>query len=151
MRQVYEQFKGHPTYQFQMLKSLNPMPDEPDKEQKTKEVKLDQKTQLDEKNEAEGEAAKEATEEEDDDEQLINLDHSPAKDHQPPAEESAQPESLIETDLLGEDSGSPKSGPGAFIDLLGQDDLSGPTQGELLLLSVDRAQNWKGSLVIFGD
>lgn len=137
MRQVYEQFKGHPTYQFQMLKSLNPMPDDADKEQKIKEVKLDQQARVDEKNGKERETAQEATEEEeDDDEQLINLDHSPAKDPQLAAEESTQQDALIETDLLGEDSGAPRSSPGGFIDLLGEDDLTAPRHGELLLLSV---------------
>lgn len=152
MGQVFEQFKGHPTYQFQMLKSLNPTPDESEREEKIKEVNLDKKTHVDEKNEnakdKTGDKVKEE-DDDDDDDQLISLDQSPSegKTETPPAqpsdEQPANGESLIETDLLGEECSSSEprgpisAAPSPYIDLLSGDDLPLPKkqQGESFNLS----------------
>ncbi|EDO48934.1 predicted protein [Nematostella vectensis] len=59
MNQVAEQFKGYPSYQFQMLKSLNPLVTDNEKNDEIKEVHLDQETHVDKKD---TENAGEATE-----------------------------------------------------------------------------------------
>ena len=137
MTQVSEQFKGLPTYQFQMLKSLNPLPLETgdkEKDEEGKEAKPDKESKEGEKESTNGD--KEGASNEDDDDQLISLDHSPLEEKKSdavPSQEAAKSgdESLLETDLLGDDEVShgnvnKTDEPSAFIDLLGGDDLLSP-------------------------
>lgn len=90
LTKVYEQFRGHPSYQFQMLKHI--IPDDSytreneiddDDESAIKEEKVSEETRVDEKSDAkservaeEGTEAREAgdEEEDDDDDTLISLD-----------------------------------------------------------------------------
>lgn len=135
MTQVSDQFKGLPTYQFQMLKSLNPLPLETgdkEKEDEGKQAKPNKDSE-DSKKELRNNDKKQEAFNEDDDDQLISLDHSPLEEKKSdaaPGQEDAKngDESLIETDLLGDDEVSDESvkkndEPSAFIDLLGGDDL----------------------------
>lgn len=135
MTQVSDQFKGLPTYQFQMLKSLNPLPLETgdkEKEDEGKQAKPNKDSE-DGKKELRNNDKKQEAFNEDDDDQLISLDHSPLEEKKSDAaagQEDAKngDESLIETDLLGDDEVSDESvkkndEPSAFIDLLGGDDL----------------------------
>jgi len=81
MTQVSEQFKGLPTYQFQMLKSLNPLPLETGdkkKDEEGKEAKPDKESKEGEKESTNGD--KEGASNEDDDDQLISLDHLPLEE-----------------------------------------------------------------------
>ena len=143
MTQVSEQFKGLPTYQFQMLKSLNPLTldagDNREKDEEGKEEKPDKESDEGKKELRNGDAKKE-TFKEDDDDQLISLDHSPleeknlaaaAADKKTDDDDDDDDESLLETDLLGDDEASDgnvdkNDKPSAFIDLLGDDDLLPP-------------------------
>ena len=104
MTQVAEQFKGLPTYQFQMLKSLNPLACdniEKEKEEEGKETRADNESEVDGKDSAQ-KASKD-----DDDDQLISLDHSPFEE-KPSTSSSEKSDSndepaLLETDLLGDE------------------------------------------------
>ncbi|XP_020632154.1 islet cell autoantigen 1-like [Orbicella faveolata] len=141
MTQVSEQFKGLPTYQFQMLKSLNPLTldgSDKEKDEEGKEEKQDKESDEGKKELRNGDEKKE-TSKEDDDDQLISLDHSPLEEKNSAAAAAAgnkndnddDDESLLETDLLGDDEVSngnidKNDKPGAFIDLLGDDDLLPP-------------------------
>lgn len=142
MTQVSEQFKGLPTYQFQMLKSLNPLTldagDNREKDEEGKEEKPDKESDEGKKELRNGDAKKE-TSKEDDDDQLISLDHSPLEEKNLAAaaadkktdDDDDDDESLLETDLLGDDEASDgnvdkNDKPSAFIDLLGDDDLLPP-------------------------
>ena len=139
MTQVSEQFKGLPTYQFQMLKSLNPLTLEPidkEKDEEGKEAKPAKESDEDKKDSANGDEKKQASNEDDDD-QLISLDHSPLEEKNSAAATSKKAdaddddEALLETDLLGDDEVSngdvdKNDEPGAFIDLLGDDDFMPP-------------------------
>ena len=134
MSQVLEQFKGYPTYQFQMLKHLNP--DDflkGDKEEKIKEIKIDEETHVDKKDDGkDAEVAQETTErinDDDDDDTLISLDHSPDDEKPQTNQSTANGRSLLESDLLGDnikpgDSTTARSS--AYMDLLGGDDLPPP-------------------------
>lgn len=140
MTQVSEQFKGLPTYQFQMLKSLNPLTldaSDKEKDEEGKEDKPDKESDEDKKELTNGDEKKE-TSKEDDDDQLISLDHSPLEEKNSAAAAASKKtdnddddESLLETDLLGDDDVSngnddKNDEPSAFIDLLGDDDLLPP-------------------------
>lgn len=139
MTQVSEQFKGLPTYQFQMLKSLNPLTldaNDKEKDEEGKEVKPDKESEEDKKEVTNGNEKKEASKEDDDD-QLISLDHSPLEEKNSAAAASKKTDddddddALLETDLLGDDEVSngnveKNEKPSAFIDLLGDDDLLPP-------------------------
>ncbi|XP_068751425.1 islet cell autoantigen 1-like [Montipora capricornis] len=138
MTQVSEQFKGLPTYQFQMLKSLNPLPLESetkDKDEEGKEAKPEKDSEEGKPQTTDGDQKQEALNEDDDD-QLISLDHSPLEEKRSdvgPSQETVKngDESLIETDLLGDDEVCNENAnlphePSAFIDLLGGDDLLPP-------------------------
>ena len=139
MTQVSEQFKGLPTYQFQMLKSLNPLSLDGIDKEKDEEGK-DEKPESDEgKKELRNGDENKETSKEDDDDQLISLDHSPLEEKNSATAATAgkkndnddDDESLLETDLLGDDEVSnvdvdKNDKPGAFIDLLGDDDLLPP-------------------------
>lgn len=141
MTQVSEQFKGLPTYQFQMLKSLNPLTldagDIKEKDEEGKEEKPDKESDEGKKELKNGDAKKD-TSKEDDDDQLISLDHSPLEEKNLAAaaadkktDDDDDDESLLETDLLGDDEASngnvdKNDKPSAFIDLLGDDDLLPP-------------------------
>ena len=135
MIQVSEQFKGLPTYQFQMLKNLNPLSldvGEDEKDEEGKETKPD-KDPKEAKKETTSDDKSQAASNEDDDDQLISLDHSPLEEKTEeamPSQEATKngDESLLETDLLGDDevsngNGNKSDEPSAFIDLLGGDDL----------------------------
>lgn len=135
MNQVAEQFKGYPSYQFQMLKSLNPMmePDEKGSEE-TKEIKGDEETRAEKKDKGSVEEATEQTEdrtnvENDDDDTLICLDHSPTAEN--PAskdDDDDDDDALLETDLLGDMSEQKntseglRDGKSPHFDLLGADE-----------------------------
>ena len=131
MTQVSEQFKGLPTYQFQMLKSLNPLPLESgdkEKDDEGKEAKPSKESEESKKESTNGD--KKQGSNEDDDDQLISLDHSPLEEKKSDARPDQEAdkngdESLIETDLLGDDEApnGESEEPSAFIDLLGGDDL----------------------------
>ena len=140
MTQVSEQFKGLPTYQFQMLKSLNPLTIEPgdkDKDEEGKEAKPGKESDEGKKESTNGDK-KQGASNEDDDDQLISLDHSPLEEKKSdgvPSQEGDKndDESLLETDLLGDDEVSKGNvnkddEPSGFIDLLGGDDLLPPKQ-----------------------
>lgn len=134
MTQVSEQFKGLPTYQFQMLKSLNPLPlesDDKEKGEEGKEAKPDKESDDDKKDSTNGREKKEASNEDDDD-QLISLDHSPLEEKKSAEGAKKQAdedddEALLETDLLGGDEVSngnvDTEDETPFIDLLGDDAL----------------------------
>ncbi|KAL9958034.1 hypothetical protein ACROYT_G034999 [Oculina patagonica] len=139
MTQVSEQFKGLPTYQFQMLKSLNPLTldgNDKEKDEEGKEAKPDKESDEDKKEVTNGNEKKEASKDDDDD-QLISLDHSPLEEKNSAAaasnktDEDDDDDALLETDLLGDDEVSngnveKNEKPSAFIDLLGDDDLLPP-------------------------
>ena len=140
MTQVSEQFKGLPTYQFQMLKSLNPLTldaGDKEKDEEGKEEKPDKESDEDKKELTNGDERKE-TSKEDDDDQLISLDHSPLEEKNSAStvagkktDDDDDDELLLETDLLGDDEASngnvdKNDKPSAFIDLLGDDDLLPP-------------------------
>lgn len=140
MTQVSEQFKGLPAYQFQMLKSLNPLTIEPgdkDKDEEGKEAKPRKESDEFKKESTNGDN-KQGASNEDDDDQLISLDHSPLEEKKSDAAPSQEDdknddESLLETDLLGDDEVSngnvnKDDEPSGFIDLLGGDDLLPPKQ-----------------------
>lgn len=134
MTQVSEQFKGLPTYQFQMLKSLNPLPlesDDKEKGEEGKEAKPDKESDDGKRDSANGREKKEASNEDDDD-QLISLDHSPLEEKKSAEGGNKQAnedddEALLETDLLGGDEVSngnvDTEDETPFIDLLGDDAL----------------------------
>ena len=139
MTQVSEQFKGLPTYQFQMLKSLNPLTLDSDKEkdEEGNNEKPDQESD-EGKKDLNSDEKKERSKEDDDD-QLISLDHSPLEEKNLAAaaaggkknDNDDDDESLLETDLLGDDEVSngdvdKDDEPSAFIDLLGDDELLPP-------------------------
>ena len=132
MSQVLEQFKGYPTYQFQMLKHLNP--DDilkGEKDERIKEIKIDEETHVDKKDDGRGaEIAQEATERtddnDDDDDKLISLDHSPEDEKPENIKSSVNTGSLLDSDLLGDEikaDNSANAGSSAYIDLLGGDDI----------------------------
>ena len=130
MTQVSEQFKGLPTYQFQMLKSLNPLAIESgDKEKEEEGKEANPGKQSEESNVDSTNGVTKQTVSEDDDDQLISLDHSPLEEKkvgETPSQEADTngDKSLIETDLLGDDeapNGSEESS--TCIDLLGDDDF----------------------------
>lgn len=139
MTQVSEQFKGLPTYQFQMLKSLNPLTldgSDKEKDEEGKDEKPDKESDEGKKDLKNSDEKKE-TSKEDDDDQLISLDHSPLEEKNSAAaggkknDNDDDDESLLETDLLGDDEVSngtvdKSDKPSAFIDLLGDDDLLPP-------------------------
>lgn len=140
MTQVSEQFKGLPTYQFQMLKSLNPLTldaNDKEKDEEGKEAKPDKESEEGKKELTNGKEKKEASKEDDDD-QLISLDHSPLEEKNSDAaakekteDDDDDDDALIETDLLGDDDVSNGNAeknekPSAFIDLLGDDELLPP-------------------------
>ena len=134
MIQVSEQFKGLPAYQFQMLKSLNPLTlegDDKEKGEEGKEVKPVRESEDDKKESADCGEKKEASKEDDDD-QLISLDHSPLEEKKTAEDENKKAdndddEALLETDLLGDDEVSngnvDEKYETPFIDLLGDDAL----------------------------
>jgi len=139
MIQVSEQFKGLPTYQFQMLKSLNPLTLDGSDKEKDEEGKVEKpdKDSDEGKKELRNSNEKKEASKEDDDDQLISLDHSPLEEKNSAAAAAAgkkndnddDDESLLETDLLGDDEVSnvdKNDKPDAFIDLLGDDDLLPP-------------------------
>lgn len=130
MTQVSEQFKGLPTYQFQMLKSLNPLAIESgDKEKEEEGKEANPGKESEESNVDSTNGVTKQTVSEDDDDQLISLDHSPLEEKKMEARPSQEADtngdkSLIETDLLGDDeapNGSEDSS--TCIDLLGDDDF----------------------------
>lgn len=141
MTQVSEQFKGLPTYQFQMLKSLNPLTldgSDKEKDEEGKDEKPDKESD-EGKKDLKNSNEKKETSKEDDDDQLISLDHSPLEEKNSAAaaaggkknDNDDDDESLLETDLLGDDEVSngtvdKSDKPSAFIDLLGDDDLLPP-------------------------
>lgn len=141
MTQVSEQFKGLPTYQFQMLKSLNPLTldgSDKEKDEEGKDEKPDKESD-EGKKDLKNSNEKKETSKEDDDDQLISLDHSPLEEKNSAAaaagskknDNDDDDESLLETDLLGDDEVSngnvdKNDKPSAFIDLLGDDDLLPP-------------------------
>lgn len=134
MIQVSEQFKGLPAYQFQMLKSLNPLTlegDDKEKGEEGKEIKPVRESEDDKKESADCGEKKEASKEDDDD-QLISLDHSPLEEKKTAEDENKKAdndddEALLETDLLGDDEVSngnvDEKYETPFIDLLGDDAL----------------------------
>ena len=134
MIQVSEQFKGLPAYQFQMLKSLNPLTlegDDKEKGEEGKEAKPVREFEDDKKESADCGEKKEASKEDDDD-QLISLDHSPLEEKKTAEDENKKAdndddEALLETDLLGDDEVSngnvDEKYETPFIDLLGDDAL----------------------------
>lgn len=134
MIQVSEQFKGLPAYQFQMLKSLNPLTlegDDKEKGEEGKETKPVRESEDDKKESADCGEKKEASKEDDDD-QLISLDHSPLEEKKTAEDENKKAdndddEALLETDLLGDDEVSngnvDEKDETPFIDLLGDDAL----------------------------
>lgn len=134
MIQVSEQFKGLPAYQFQMLKSLNPLTlegDDKEKGEEGKEIKPVRESEGDKKESADCGEKKEASKEDDDD-QLISLDHSPLEEKKTAEDENKKAdndddEALLETDLLGDDEVSngnvDEKYETPFIDLLGDDAL----------------------------
>lgn len=135
MVQVSEQFKGLPAYQFQMLKSLNPLTLESDDKEKGEEGKETKPSREpdNEKQESANSGEKKEASKEDDDDQLISLDHSPLEEKKSPEDENKKADddnddkALLETDLLGDDEvsngnvGERDETP--FIDLLGDDAL----------------------------
>lgn len=125
MSQVAEQFKGYPIYQFQMLKSLNPLLDSDDKDE-TKEEKGDEETQNkdDRKNAEEATEQKEdSKDDDDDDDKLICLDNSPVHNRRSSRGNTEDDDDeLLQTDLLGEGAGEQKANGGQAIDLLGGDE-----------------------------
>lgn len=136
MTQVSEQFKGLPTYQFQMLKSLNPLTiDNESKEhdEEGKEAKPGKESEEEKKQSTKDSQQKEEAPNEDDDDELISLDQSPIEEKTSETEASEETarngaQSLIETDLLGDGEEAdgkvnPRHEPSAFVDLLGGDDL----------------------------
>lgn len=141
MTQVSEQFKGLPTYQFQMLKSLNPLTldgSDKEKDEEGKDEKPDKESDEGKKDLKNSDEKKEMSKEDDDD-QLISLDHSPLEEKNSAAaaaggkknDNDDDDESLLETDLLGDDEVSngtvdKSDKPSAFIDLLGDNDLLPP-------------------------
>ncbi|XP_028516595.1 islet cell autoantigen 1 isoform X2 [Exaiptasia diaphana] len=136
MSQVAEQFKGYPVYQFQMLKSLNPLLDGDDKDE-TKEEKGDEETQQgkdDEKNAEEATEQKEdGKDDDDDDDKLICLDNSPVHKRRSSRENTEDDDDeLLETDLLGEGSGEQKANGGQAIDLLGGEEEQPSGSADLL-------------------
>lgn len=134
MIQVSEQFKGLPAYQFQMLKSLNPLTlegDDKEKGEEGKETKPVRESEDDKKESTACGEKKEASKEDDDD-QLISLDHSPLEEKKTAEDENKKAdndddEALLETDLLGDDEVSngnvDEKYETPFIDLLGDDAL----------------------------
>lgn len=137
MTQVSEQFKGLPTYQFQMLKSLNPLTldsNDKEKDEEGKEAKPDKESEEGKKELRNGSEKKEASKEDDDD-QLISLDHSPLEEKNSAAaaqkDDDDDDDALLETDLLGDDevcneNVEKNEKRSSFIDLLGDDDLLPP-------------------------
>lgn len=136
MTQVSEQFKGLPTYQFQMLKSLNPLTidnDNKDNDEEGKEAKPGKESGEEKKQSTKDSQQKEETPNEDDDDELISLGQSPIQEKTSETEASEEiarngGQSLIETDLLGDGEEAdgkvnPSQDPSAFMDLLGSDDL----------------------------
>ena len=127
MQTVLEQFKGHPTYHFQMLKSLNPsdmIPNEPVEE--IREEKLADEAYIDKK-----------IEEDEDDDQLISLDQSPKQENKSPPKEH-DPETVKETDLLGDDNAretATQNSEAAAFDLLGDDFATPKTNNGTTALS----------------
>lgn len=136
MNQVAEQFKGYPTYQFQMLKSLNPMmePDEKGSDD-TKEIKGDEETSGEKKDKSNVEEATEQREEhsnvenDDDDDKLICLDHSPTAEKPANKDDDDDDDALLETDLLGDMSEHNSGGKSSHFDLLGADEELPTRQG----------------------
>ncbi|XP_032222181.2 islet cell autoantigen 1 [Nematostella vectensis] len=134
MNQVAEQFKGYPSYQFQMLKSLNPLVTDNEKNDEIKEVHLDQETHVDKKdteNAGEATEAKRSNDDDDDDDTLICLDNSPTDDkplHLGNGTAESNGDKLVETDLLGDmtvegiAARKKDEGPSPYIDLLGGGD-----------------------------
>lgn len=150
MIQVSEQFKGLPTYQFQMLKNLNPLSlDIDEKDEEGKEAKPDRDSK-EAKKETTNDKKSQAASNEDDDDQLISLEHSPLNEKKVDEASSQEApkngdESLLETDLLGDDEVSNgnvnrSDEPSAFIDLLGGDDLL-PSKRQLGKSCYGRARN----------
>ena len=111
LTKVYEQFRGHPSYQFQMLKHIIPDDsytrenDDDGDENDVKEERVSEVAHVDEKNEGEvsheeGVEALETGDDDDDDDTLISLDASPQ--HAPTGTQSSTEDNTA--DLLG---GSP--------------------------------------------
>ena len=136
MTQVSEQFKGLPTYQFQMLKSLNPLTidnDNKDNDEEGKEAKPGKESGEEKKQSTKDSQQKEEAPNEDDDDELISLGQSPIEEKTSETEASEEiarngGQSLIERDLLGDGEEAdgkvnPSQDPSAFMDLLGSDDL----------------------------
>ena len=136
MTQVSEQFKGLPSYQFQMLKSLNPLSidnESKDNDEEGKEAKPGKESEEGKEQSTNDSQQQEAASNEDDDDELISLDQTPTEEKKSETETSEETarngdESLVETDLLGDDEVSngkvkPSHEPSAFMDLLGGDDL----------------------------
>ena len=113
LTKVYEQFRGHPSYQFQMLKHIIPDDsytrendiDENDEDDEgtegIKEERITEAVQIDEKDESSKKVEEEGTDERetvnDDDDTLISLDNLPDRMPPPSLSEEIQP-----TDLLGD-------------------------------------------------
>jgi hypothetical protein len=110
LTKVYEQFRGHPSYQFQMLKHIipddsytreNDVDDEDDEGlEGIKEERISEAAHVDEKDENSMKVEEEGlevreTENDDEDDTLISLDNLP--DRMPPASTEEAPV----TDLLG--------------------------------------------------
>ncbi len=136
LTKVYEQFRGHPSYQFQMLKHIipddsytreNDIDDEDEggvegiKEERIAEaVHVDEKDENSKKVEEEGCEVRE-TQNDDDDDTLISLDNLPDR-MPPPSSEDSRP-----VDLLGgspaktEDSASAMLDPSSSSVIQGKD------------------------------
>ena len=115
LTKVYEQFRGHPSYQFQMLKHIIPddsytRENDIEEDAGIKEERISEEAHVNEKKdggsrtieEEEGVEVQEKGEEDDDDDTLISLD-------------AAQLENP-----LGLSAGKPSSGTGVAMDLLGE-------------------------------
>ena len=114
LTKVYEQFRGHPSYQFQMLKHIIPddsytRENDIEEDADIKEERISEEAHVNEKKddssrtiEEEGVEVQERGEEDDDDDTLISLD----------AAQSENP--------LGLSAGKRSSGTGGAMDLLGE-------------------------------
>ena len=139
LTKVYEQFRGHPTYQFQMLKHIipddsytreNDIDDDEEGEGGTegiKEERIAEAVHVDEKDENSQKVEEQGTDvletkNNDDDDTLISLDNLPDRMPPPVADHNPTADLLGGSPAKTEDTTSPILDPSSFAVIQGKDD-----------------------------
>ena len=139
---VYEQYKGHPSYQFQILKHILPNngiiddddynedEDSDGKKIKSKKSRTKRSKSLETAEDVSENISKE-NEGDDDDDKLISFDSSPNEEDKPPVSENGTKRTSNTADLLGGLS-SDEASPG-FGDYTSDQAQNDPEKGLVLL------------------